>query len=171
MKKNGMDKNKKLMIKQRNQEENLYYEEFQGCKKSWIKGLIFGLPAGILCGLLFSGFEFNDIFFGMSAIMSISCIWTIASFFAVRYTEDFGCSCIPNGAIVIGTSVLGFFAGTYVLAWVALLLCGVVFGSWIFCLFLFTILFPLETLYYWIRYSIEKKSIIKKLERCQYQLA
>ena len=29
-------------------------------------------------------------------------------------------------------------------------------------LFMFTILFPLETLYYWIRYSIEKKSIIKK---------
>ena len=66
--------------------ENTYYIKFQSCKKCWTKGAILGIPAGIVCGLLFSGFELNDIFFGMAALFSVSCIWTFATVLGMRNT-------------------------------------------------------------------------------------
>ena len=150
----------KMEFKKRNEENNLYYEEFQACKKSWGRGAIFGVLAGIVCGLLFSGFEFNDIFFGMSAIMSISCTWTFATIFGLKYTDDFGLSCVPAWIIEVGLSIVSIFAGTFVLAWVSILLGGIVIGAWLLAFMFFALVFPLETLYYLIRYSIEKKSIL-----------
>ena len=159
------DRRMEMEFKKRNEEKNLYYEEFQACKKSWVKGAIFGVLAGIVCGLLFSGFEFNDIFFGMSAIMSISCTWTLATIFGLKYTEDFGLSCVPAWIMETGLLIVGIFAGTFVLAWVSVLLGGIVIGAWLLAFMFFALAFPLETLYYWIRYSIEKKSIRKSMER------
>lgn len=159
------DRRMEMEFKKRNEEKNLYYEEFQACKKSWIKGTIFGVLAGIVCGLLFSGFEFNDIFFGMTAIMSISCTWTLATIFGLKYTEDFGLSCISAWIAETGLSIVGIFAGTFVLAGVALALGCVFLGAWLIAFMFFALVFPLETLYYWIRYSIEKKSIRKSMER------
>ena len=158
------DRRKEMEFRKRNEEKNLYYEEFQACKKSWIKGTIFGILAGIVCGLLFSGFEFNDIFFGMSAIMSISCIWTLATIFGLKYTEDFGLSCVPAGIMKVGLSIAGIFAGTFVLAWVSVVLGAIVIGAWLLAFMFFAVAFPMETLYYWIRYSIEKESIRKSME-------
>ena len=154
-----------MEFKKRNEEKNLYYEEFQACKKSWIKGAIFGVLAGIVCGLLFSGFEFNDIFFGMSAIMSVSCTWTLATIFGLKYTDGFGLSGVPAWIMEIGLSIVSIFVGTFVLAWVALVLGGILLGAWLIAFMFFALVFPLETLYYWIRYSIEKKSIRKSIER------
>ncbi len=150
-------------FKETNARENLYYEEFQGCKKSWMWGTVFGVLAGILCGLLFSGFKFNDIFFGMSALMSVSCVWAFSTIFGLKNTEDFGLSCIPIGIFSVASAVLGFFVGTYILAWVALLLLGIAVGAWLIGFSVFALLFPLETVYYWIRYSIEKRQIKKSL--------
>ena len=165
------DRRMEMEFKKRNEENNLYYEEFQACKKSWIKGTIFGILAGIVCGLLFSGFEFNDIFFGMSAIMSISCTWTLATIFGLKYTEDFGLSCIPAWLMEVGLSIVSIFAGTFVLAWVSVVLGAIVIGAWLLAFMFFAFAFPLETLYYWIRYSIEKKSIRKSMERLQPAMA
>ncbi len=165
------DRRMEMEFKKRNEENNLYYEEFQACKKSWIKGIIFGILAGIVCGLLFSGFEFNDIFFGMSAIMSISCTWTLATIFGLKYTEDFGLSCIPAWLMEVGLSIVGIFAGTFVLAWVSVVLGAIVIGAWLLAFMFFAFAFPLETLYYWIRYSIEKKSIRKSMGRLQPAMA
>ncbi len=159
------DRRMEMEFKKRNEEKNLYYEEFQACKKSWVKGTIFGVLAGIVCGLLFSGFEFNDVFFGMSVIMSISCTWTLATIFGLKYTEDFGFSCVPAWIMEVGLSIVAIFAGTFVLAWVSVLLGGIVIGAWLLAFMFFALAFPLETLYYWIRYSIEKKSIRKSMER------
>ena len=159
------DRRMEMTFKKRNEEENLYYEEFQACKKSWVKGTIVGVLAGIVCGLLFSGFEFNDIFFGMSAIMSISCTWTLATVFGLKYTECFGLSCVPAWIMEVGLSVVGIFVGTFVLAWVSVVLGAVVIGAWLLAFMFFAVAFPLETLYYWVRYSIEKMSIRKSMER------
>ena len=165
------DRRMEMEFKKRNEENNLYYEEFQACKKSWIKGTIFGILAGIVCGLLFSGFELNDIFFGMSAIMSISCSWTLATIFGLKYTEDFGLSCIPAWLMEVGLSIVSIFAGTFVLAWVSVVLGAIVIGAWLLAFMFFALAFPLETLYYWIRYSIEKKSIRKSMKRLQPAMA
>lgn len=165
------DRRMEMEFKKRNEENNLYYEEFQACKKSWIKGTIFGILAGIVCGLLFSGFELNDIFFGMSAIMSVSCSWTLATIFGLKYTEDFGLSCIPAWLMEVGLSIVSIFAGTFVLAWVSVVLGAIVIGAWLLAFMFFALAFPLETLYYWIRYSIEKKSIRKSMKRLQPAMA
>lgn len=159
------DRRMEMEFKKRNEEKNLYYEEFQACKKSWIKGAIFGVLAGIVCGLLFSGFAFNDIFFGMSAIMSVSCTWTLATIFGLKYTDGFGLSGVPAWIMEIGLSIVSIFVGTFVLAWAALVLGGILLGAWLIAFMFFALVFPLETLYYWIRYSIEKKSIRKSMER------
>ena len=165
MNKNGMNnKYFKEEFKVRDRDENLYYEEYHACKKSWKMGSFVGVPLGILGGLLISGFQLNDVFWVMSIIMSISSVWVMAAVFALSFTEDFGLSCIPSGILSIGFAVMGFFAGTYVLVWVAIALLGVVFGLWIIGLFIFAMVFPLETLYYRIRYSIEKRYIIKDIK-------
>ena len=65
----------------------------------------------------------------------------------------------------IGLSIVSIFVGTFVLAWVALVLGGILLGAWLIAFVFFAFSFPLETLYYWIRYSIEKKSIRKSMER------
>ena len=150
-------------LRRRNEEENLYYEEFQACKKSWKKGTIFGVLIGIVCGLLFSGFRINDIFFGMTAIMSISGTWTMATIFGLKYTEGFGLSCISTWIAETGLFIVGIFAGTFVLAWVALVLGCILLGAWIIAMLFFALVFPLETLYYWIRYTIEKNAIRMEL--------
>ena len=139
--------------------ENTYYIKFQACKKCWTKGTILGIPAGIVCGLLFSGFELNDIFFGMAALFSVSCIWTFATVMGMRNTAGFGLSCVPLGIFRCGASVLGFFAGTYVLLWVAALLAGIALFAWLLAFMFFAAVFPLETLYYWLRYTLEKRAI------------
>lgn len=165
------DRRMEMEFKQRNEQENLYYEEFQSCKKSWIKGAIFGVIAGIGCGLLFSGFALNDIFFGMSAIMSISCTWALATIFGLKDTDGFGLSCVPAWIMETGLFIVSIFAGTYVLAWVSVALGLVVVGAWIVACMFFALVFPLETVYYWIRYSLEKKSIRKNMENAMPEMA
>ena len=169
----NMRKNKKFTRSQReefrqlNEELNLYYEEFQACKKSWRNGTIAGVLAGFLFGLLFTGFQVGDGFLGMCACISIPCIWVGATVFGLMYTQGFGCSDFCLGIMCIGSGIASFFLGTYVLAWVALVLIGVIMGAWVIGAFIFAVLFPIETLYYWIRYSIEKLSLRIDMRRQQ----
>lgn len=149
----------KMEFRRRNEEENAYYEEFQACKKSWKHGTIVGVLTAILLTLFFTGFRLGDGVLGICAFMAIPCTWVGATVFGLMYTQGFGCSDFCLGIMCIGSGIAGFFLGTYVLAWVALALIGVIMGSWIIGGFIFSVLFPIETLYYWIRYSIEKQSL------------
>jgi len=151
-------------FKKRDEEENLYYEEYFACRKSWKMGTIIGLALSILGGLLISGFEFSEMFIFMGMIFAVPSIWLISTIFGLFYTEDFGCSCIPAAIFFTGSSIAGFFAGTYVLIGVAIILYIIIYGLWFLGFLLFLILFPLETLYYWIRYSFEKRSIMKDIK-------
>ena len=150
---------RKQEFNQVNEELNLYYEEFQACKKSWKHGIIAGALAAFLLTLFFTGFQIGDGFLGVYAFMTIPCTWVGATIFGLMYTQGFGCSDFCLGIMSIGSGIAGFFLGTYVLAWVALALIGLIMGAWIVGGFIFSLLFPIETLYYWIRYSIEKLSI------------
>ena len=155
----NMDPRMEMTFRQRNAEENSYYAKFQACKTSWVKGGLWGILGGILCSLLFSGFELDEVFFGMLPITIISCGWTFATVLGMRRTAGFGLSCIPLGIFRCAFGIIGFFAGTYVLLWVAAVLAGIGLFAWILGFMLFAVLFPLETLYYFIRYTIEKNAI------------
>ena len=165
------DSPREMAFRQKNKEENAYYDEFQACKKSWTLGAIWGVLVGTLLGFLFSGFQFDDIFFGMSILMSVSCTITFATLFGIKYTEGFGCSCIPISLFSGSIHIVGFFAGTYVLLWVAALLLCVFLGLWLLGFLIFAALFPIETLYYAIRYSIEKKSIRSSMTKTRLAAA
>lgn len=142
-----------------NEAYNRYYDKFQSCKQAWKKGLIFGSLIGVGLAALISGFQFDETFFCMLIFTVISGIMIMAAIFGLRYTEDFGLSCITRGIVAVGNAGCEFFAGTYVLAWVAYLLIGLSVTGWLFGVILFSFLFPLETLYYWIRYRLDMTSI------------
>ncbi len=156
-------RNLKNMLKAENAELNGYYEEFQGCKKSWLWGTIIGILVGAGLSYLFAGFDFDSIFFGTLPFTVVASIWVMAAVFALKFTEDFGLSCVPRGMLSFALSIWDCFAGTYVLVPVAIALMCLVLFAWLFGMGFFVFVLPIETLYYAIRYSVEKGSIKRDL--------
>ena len=149
----------KESLKKANEKHNLYYEEFESCKKSWKWGAIIGMVPAFLISFLISEFQINEMFFFMMLVGAIGCIPMAAACCALRFTDDFGFSCVPLTIIEIGGSIAGMFAGTVVLVGVALAVLAIGFTLVAIAIVLFTFIFPLETLYYWIRYKIEEDDV------------
>lgn len=148
-----------------NQMNNRFYDKFHACKMSWFWGTVVGIPAAVLFSLLIAGFEFSATFWCLIPFNLVSCIWVISTVFALGKTADFGCSCIPHTIFRVVGAVWDFFGGTYVTLIFAAFLIGFVLVAWLVALFIFMAIFPHETVYYWIRYSIEKKIIKNRMER------
>lgn len=135
-----------------------FTEKFDACKKSWIRGGIFGGASGILIGFYCSAFKINGEFFAISAIMAVTCILVLTSFLATKYTAGFGLSCIPR-AFEISVSDIGrTFRYGLIRAGLGATFLGIKMFLYVFTLFFFTFTFPLETVYYMIRASVEKNS-------------
>ena len=136
-------------------EEPTYAEKFDGCKRSWIKGAIFGglMAAGIsiLFGSLFDNFFVSLLFWAPA------CIMTIASVFALNYTSGYGFSWLAGILMKISQGVWTPFEDTYVSAGFYYFLLAISLTAGVFGMVGFACLFPAETLYYWIRQKIEAK--------------
>ena len=162
MNKNTMNQNTQHLTAdflQKNREENAYYEKFHACRKSWLRGIIFGIPAAVLFGLLFSGGAIDEVFCYTSIVMTFICTGTLATLFGLRYTEGFGLSGLPLSLIKAGDGVTNFFGGLYVKVWFAWTLIGIKIGLWSLAIMIFSFAFPPESLYYTVRYLIEKNAI------------
>ena len=142
-----------------NEAHNRYYDKFHSCKSAWAKGTIFGTLIGAALSFLMSGFRFDSTFFMLFVFQGIAGIMVLAAVFGLQYTRGFGLSCIPRGIMAFGNAGCRMFAGTYVLVGFACFLIGASVCGWIFGVVLFSFLFPLETLYYWIRYRLEVERI------------
>lgn len=134
-----------------------YRRKFRACKRSWLRAVLFGVPAGLLCGLLFSGFELNDIFLGMSALMTVSFIISLSAVFGLKATAGYGCSRFCGGLVRFGSAPLRFFSGSYVRVGFAFTLFAFTAIFWLLGYFLFALFFPIETVYYGIRAAAEKR--------------
>lgn len=159
------------LFQEKNEELNCYYEEYHSCKRSWKMGCLVGTPVGAALSFLISGCRFDSTFFILLPFLVISGIQFMAAFFAMRYTADFGLSCIPRGIYAVGTAGLRIFAGTYVLVGFAIFLYSLGIVAWLFGMCFFSFLFPLETLYYYLRYKLEEKKIRKMLRKGQFAMA
>ena len=142
-----------------NEAHNSYYDKFHSCKRAWAKGAIFGTLFGAALSFLLSGFRFDSTFFVLFLFQGIAGIMVLAAVFGLKYTQEFGLSCIPRGIMAFGNAGCELFAGTYVLAAFAYFLIAASVCGWIFGVVLFSFLFPLETLYYWIRYRLEVERV------------
>lgn len=134
-----------------------YREKFQACKKSWKMGAIFGSLLGVALTMLFSGFAFDSAFFCLLPFQVVSGIAVMAAVFGMKYTEGFGCSWIPMLMFKANEGFQEIFDGTYVYVWFLMVLIGIGVFTWVFGMLIFAWLFPLETLYYWIRARHEEK--------------
>ena len=150
--------------KRANQVYNRYYEEFHSCKKAWLKGTIFGLLIGAALSFLISGFQFDETFFILTIFQGMAGILVLTAVFGMKYTSDFGLSCIPRAITKIGDAGYEFFEGTYVLLWVYYLIMVGLIGGKVLALCVFSFLFPVQTLYYWIRYKMEAKRVSNMLK-------
>ena len=142
-----------------NEAHNSYYEKFHSCKVACVKGSIFGGLIGAVLSFLMSGFQFDSTFFVLLPFQGIAGIMVMTAIFGLQYTNDFGLSCIPRGIMAVGNAGYDFFAGTYVLIGVAYVLIGASICGWLLGVLVFSFLFPLETLYYWIRYRLEVERV------------
>lgn len=136
--------------------QSTYHQKFHACKRSWIMGLITGVPVSAGIALLSSGFQLDPVFFIVLPFALIASIWIMATVFALNYTSEFGCSCISWTIFRTTQSAMGLFTGVPILLWVALLLFCIGGTFWLFGLVVFAGLFPIETLYYAVRCMIEK---------------
>ncbi len=135
-----------------------YAGKFDACKKSWIRGGIFGGAIGILVGFYCSAFKINGEFFAMSAIMSVACILVLSSFLATKYTAGFGLSCIPLAFEIRVSDIGRTFNYGLIRAGLGATFLGLKMFLYVLTLSFFVCVFPLETIYYMIRASVEKKS-------------
>ena len=142
-----------------NEAHNSYYDKFHSCKRAWAKGTIFGTLIGAALSFLMSGFQLNDMFFMLLIFQGIAGVMVLTAIFGMQYTKNFGLSCIPRGIMAFGNAGYDIFAGTYVLIGVAYVLIGASVCGWLLGVLLFAFLFPLETLYYWIRYRLEVERV------------
>jgi MFS family permease len=142
---------------------NEYREKFHSCLKSWKMGAITGVLVAAALSFLFSGFHLDSTFFILLPFMAVASTQFLAALFAMRYTEDFGLSCIPRGIMAVGNAGCDLFAGTYVLTWFAYLLIGMSVLGWLVGMLLFSFLFPLETVYYGIRSALAGNRPIKEM--------
>ena len=140
---------------------NPYYGKFHSCMRAWLMGLITGIPIGAALAFLFNGFQLDTVFFVMLPFTAFAGIWVMATVFALGYTSGFGCSCIPLTIFRLGNGFIGIFSGIYLLLWVVILLWSIWGCIWLFGLFVFMGLFPLQTIYYGIRYGIAQCSVSK----------
>ena len=145
----------KEAFKMANEFHNAYHEKFHSCLKSWKMGAITGVLIAAALSFLFSGFRLDSTFFVLLPFMAVAGIQVMSAVFAMRYTEDFGLSCIPRGIMAVGSAGYNFFEGTYVLLWVYYLIMAGLLCGWLLAVLFFAFVFPLETLYYWIRYKLE----------------
>lgn len=136
-----------------------YYEKYQACKQSWKMGAIFGTLTGILLSLLIAGFEFSNTFFILLPFQTIAGIWVVSTAFALKYTQGYGCSRIANGIFRFGMLGFDYFAGTYVLLWVAVTIIAIALLFWFIGFMLFVFIFPLQTLYYGLRCRSQKRDV------------
>ena len=148
--------NPEQSFKEVNKRQNVYYEKFSACKKSWLFGALVGLVIAVLSGFCFTGFEICVESVMFMVLMFVLTTWIMASIFGLKYTSDFGFSVIAARIADIGLKICGFFVGTYVLAGVAAVLFCIFLVFFLIAFLLFAAVFPLEMLYYWIRYSIAK---------------
>lgn len=142
-----------------NEAHNSYYDKFHSCKRAWTKGAIFGTLIGAALSFLMSGFQLDSTFFMLFLFQGIAGVMVMTAIFGLQYTRDFGLSCIPRGIMAFGNAGCELFAGTYVLTAFAYFLIAASVCGWIFGMVLFSFLFPLETLYYWIRYRLEAERV------------
>ena len=138
------------------EEELTYAEKFEGCKRSWIKGAIFGGLATVAMSILFSGLFSN--FFISLFFWAPSCITTIAAIFALNYTSGYGFSWLAGILLEISTGLWEPFEGTEVSAGFYYVLLAISLTVGMFGMVGFAFLLPAETLYYWIRQKIEAKA-------------
>ena len=143
---------------------NKFYNKFKACKRGWFWGAIVGIVLGALLALLISGGAINRSFFFALAFSGPAGILCCASFFGLQFTADFGFGWVAKGIMLIGLSGCAFFAGTYVLLPVALILAGLAFFGYVMALFVFAFLFPIETLYFRARYNKQKKYVRRRMK-------
>lgn len=135
-----------------------YTEKFNACKKSWIRGSIAGVILGIAGALFFSGGKLNSDFWGMGAVTMISSILVIATFLGTKYTAGFGLSCIPRVFEIKRSDVGKMFEYGLLRAGLGATFMGIKMFLYVLALMFFVFAFPIETIYYLIRASIEKKN-------------
>lgn len=137
------------------EEELTYAEKFEGCKRSWIKGAIFGGLAAVGMSILFGGLFSN--FFTSLFFWTPSCIMMIAAIFAMKYTSDYGFSWLAGVLLKISSGVWDPFEDSEVSAGFYYFLLAISLTAGMFGMVCFAFLFPAETLYYWIHRKFEAK--------------
>ena len=137
------------------EEELTYAEKFEGCKRSWIKGAIFGGLLAVGLSILFGGLIGN--FFASLLLWTPASIMTVAAVFALNYTSGYGFSWLAGVLLKISSGVWEPFEGTEVSVGFYYVLLTISLTAGVFGLVAFVFLFPAETLYYWIRRKFEAK--------------
>lgn len=138
-----------------------YQEKFKDCIKSWIWGLAIGLVVGLILAFTFAGFKFSSTFWGLSPFTIIASMMLMPSVMALKFTEGYGASCIPLAILRLYSSIWSSFSGSSILLVAAVIIICLLMSIFIICLFIFMAIFPWETIYYTIRYLIEKGSAKK----------
>ena len=145
--------------------ELTYTEKFDRCKRSWIKGALWGslmsLGMGLLLSELFGSFLTTALFF------LVPCITTMAAVFALRNTDGFGMSKLAGIFTKMASGEWKPLDDSYECGMDYVLLAFRMTGA-VFGLVGFGIVFPLETVYYWLRCKGEKKeSVTSEVRRPQ----
>ena len=135
--------------------ELTYTEKFDRCKRSWIKGALWGCLVSLGMGVLLA--ELFGNFFAAAMMFLVPCIMTMAAIFALRNTDGFGMSKLAGVFAKISNGVWKPFEGTYVSSVFYYVLLAISLTAGIFGMVAFSFVFPLETVYYWLRCKGEKK--------------
>lgn len=148
-----------------------YRKKFRACKRTWLRAVLFGIPAGILFTLLITGGDVGRGFLGMAALITVPVILTFTAVFGMKATAGYGISRFCGGLIRFGNAPLRFFSGSFVRIGFALTLYGFTCGFMALGYLIFAFLFPIETIYYGIRASAEKPAAKKPAARAARPVA
>ena len=134
--------------------ELTYTEKFDRCKRSWVKGALWGGLMSLGMGLLLS--ELFGNLFVAAMMFLVPCITAMAAVFALRNTDGFGMSKLAGIFTKMASGEWKPLDDSYECGMdyvvLAFRMTGAVFG-----LVGFGMVFPLETVYYWLRSKGEKK--------------
>lgn len=144
-----------------NKSMNLYYDEFQACKKTWIQSFLVGLGLSVLLTWVFCGFQivFDSDVLELFFIVVISVVPTLIIILGLKNTSDFGLAYVFLVIAEFGLPLSVTLCVTIILAPLGFGALAITCVLLLIAAFAFLFFFPLETLYYWIRYSIEKATI------------